>query len=417
MNTFKCITHFLVMLTATLCFSVSTYANPKAEDLFVDADVEERIQSMNSSIDIKYNAEVRKKVRQYTIHQRSASEVLLGRISIYFPLIEGKLRERGMPDDLKYLAVIESGLRPHAKSGVGAAGLWQFMKPTARMYGMKINRTIDERRDPEISTDAALDYLEYLHDKFGDWALAMAAYNCGPGNMRKAIRRANSKDFWKVAKYLPRETRNYVPKFIAMSYLMNYYYSHNLTPQMPDNKVLNTATSKVFDKINFKTLSIKYNLELAMIQLLNPTYIKDYIPSGTGQHRLTLPTDFMIDYLAGKETNESLILYSHVNGKKTDIKSVRKELQINPIPGISNLMTDPTSLPQLPSRLIDKLQELQAYMDYGKKYQYHTLRRKESLMDVAEKHDMDLIKLMEINHFTSHNLPVPGDAIKILAEG
>lgn len=414
MNTIKCITLNLVMLSVSLCLSVTSYAN--AKDLFVDAEVEQRVQSMSSSIDLRYTDEVKKKIKQYTISQRSASEVLLGRISIYFPLIESKLRERGMPDDLKYLAVIESGLIPHAKSRVGAAGLWQFMKPTARMYGMKINRTVDQRRDPEISTDAALDYLQYLYDKYGDWALAMGAYNCGPGNMNKAIRKANSKDFYKVAKYLPRETRGYVPKFIAMSYLMNYYYSHDLTPNMPDNNVLNTSTSRILGKINFKELSAKFQLDLETIQLLNPTYIRDFIPFGP-EHKLTLPTEHMADFLSGVESVEPLILYNHINGKKRMLSAIRDAVYVEVLPSIDMYDANMIPAPNMPDRYNAKSQNGEAYLLSKKKYLYHTLRRRESLLDVAKKHDMELTKLMEINSYTSHNLPAPGDSIKIITEG
>lgn len=414
MNTIKCITLNIVMLSISLCLSVASYAN--AKDLFVDAEVEQRVQSMTSSIDLRYTAEVKKKIKQYTISQRSASEVLLGRISIYFPLIESKLRERGMPDDLKYLAVIESGLIPHAKSGAGAAGLWQFMKPTARMYGMKINRTVDQRRDPEISTEAALDYLQYLYEKYGDWALAMGAYNCGPGNMNRAIRKANSTDFYKVAKYLPRETRGYVPKFIAMSYLMNYYYSHNLTPNMPNSNVLNTATSRVLGKVNFKELSIKFQLDLKTIQLLNPTYIRDFIPNGP-DHKLTLPTDKMADFLSGVESVVPLILYNHINGKKRMLSAIRDAIYVEVLPSIEMYGPTLSTAPNMPRRYNAQINNTEAYQLSDKKYMYHTLRRKESLLDVANKHDMELVKLMEINSYTSHNLPAPGDSIKIIREG
>lgn len=415
MNTIKCITLNIVMLSLSLCFSIASYAN--AEDLFVDAEVEQRVQSMSSSIDLRYTDEVKKKIKQYTVSQRSASEVLLGRISIYFPLIESKLRERGMPDDLKYLAVIESGLRPHAKSRVGAAGLWQFMKPTARMYGMKISRTVDQRRDPEISTDAALDYLKYLYDKYGDWALAMGAYNCGPGNMNKAIRKANSKDFYKLSKYLPRETRNYVPKFIAMSYLMNYYYSHDLTPNMPDNQVLNTATSKVFKKVDFKELSAKFDLELETIQLLNPTFIRNYIPNNS-KYKLTLPSEKMAEFLSGIESEEPLILYSHINGRKRMMNAMREALYIDEVPAL-NIFSgkELKEVPIVPSSYSTAINNDEAYLLSNKKYIFYTLRRKESLLDVANKHDMELTQLMEINSYTSHNLPDVGDAIKIITQG
>lgn len=414
MNTIKCIKLNCALLAVSLCLSVTGYAN--AKDLFVDAEVEQRVQSMTSSIELRYTAEVKKKIKQYTISQRSASEVLLGRISIYFPLIESKLRERGMPDDLKYLAVIESGLIPHAKSGVGAAGLWQFMKPTARMYGMVINSTVDQRRDPEISTEAALDYLQYLHDKYGDWALAMGAYNCGPGNMNRAIRKANSTDFYKVSKYLPRETRGYVPKFIAMSYLMTYYYSHDLTPNMPDNNVLNTATSRVIKKINFKQLSAKYKLDLETIQLLNPTYIRDFIPNGS-EHKLTLPSEKMADFLSGIESVESMVLYSHVNGKKRMLSAIRDAIYVDVLPSLIMDQPSLSAAPIMPIHIGAKMNNAGAYLLSNKKYLYHTLRRKESLMDVAKKHDMKLTELLEINNYTTLKLPAAGDVIKVIAEG
>lgn len=407
MNTFKSINRYGLILALSLCYLISTHAS--GPTTLVDTEVEQRVASMASSIDLKYTEEVKKRIVQYTIQQRETSEVLLGRISLYFPLIEQKLRERGMPDDLKYLAVIESGLRPHARSRTGAAGIWQFMKPTARMFDLKITKTIDQRRDPELSTDAALDYLQYLYDKFGDWALAMAAYNCGPGNMNKAIRKADSNDFWKVSKYLPRETKEYVPKFIAMSYLMNYYYAHDLTPKMPENILLNTATSRVFDKISFKTLSETYNLEMETIQMLNPVFIKDFIPSGS--YTLTLPIDHMMDFISGIETEEPLILYSHVNGRKKMVHEVTRDVLISPIAQLNYFNTQFSKAPILPLRSIN----MTAYdaVTSNRKYRYHTLRKKESLLDIARLHDMDLVQLMEINNFDTNNLPTVGDVIKI----
>lgn len=414
MNTIKCITYRIILFVLCVSFSMSAVANESTA--FVDAEIKQRVQSMSSSIDLVYNAEVKRRIKQYTINQRSASEVLLGRISIYFPLIESKLRERGMPDDLKYLAVIESGLIPHAKSRVGAAGLWQFMKPTARMYDMKINSVIDERRDPEISTDAALDYLQYLYDRFGDWALAMAAYNCGPGNMNKAIRKANSKDFWKISKYLPRETREYVPKFIAMSYLMNYYYSHGLSPQMPSNEVLNTATSKVTKEITFKDLSKKYNINMNTLRLLNPTYIRNYIPRG--EYKLTLPTDHMMAFLAGTQEEQPQILYSHINGKKRLINQLRGQITLEPIPAYTQkYITEHTFTIDRPIRIAQVVLAPDAYTSRDRKYTYHTLRARESLLDVAQQHNMNIVELMEINSFTSHNLPEIGDPILVNPEG
>jgi len=201
-----------------------------------------------------------------------------------------------------------------------------------------------------------------------------------------------------------------------MSYLMNYYYSHDLTPNMPDNDVLNTSTSRVFKKINFNELSTKYNLDLETIRLLNPTYIRNIIPNGP-EHKLTLPSEKMADFLSGVESIEPLILYNHINGKKRLLSAARHAVNIGALPTIQTFSTSYTAEPSLPKRLTTATYNTEAYLLSDKKYMYHTLRRKESLLDVANKHDMDLTKLMEINSFTSHNLPDVGDAIKIITQG
>jgi len=253
------------------------------------------VLSLGSSVDVKYSPEVKKRIKQYIKSQRKTSEILIGRSSLYFPTFERILREKGLPDDLKYLSVVESGLKAAATSRSGAAGLWQFMRPTGRMMGLKITRTVDERRDIEKSTVAAADYLYQLYTKFDDWTLAIAAYNCGPGNMRKAIRKSGGKrNFWEIEKYLPRETRNYVPKFIAMTYVMNYYYDHDLIPVMPDETLINTSRARVFEEINLKKLSTDLDIELATMRILNPSFVRNYIPkSEDGKYYLVLPTDEM----------------------------------------------------------------------------------------------------------------------------
>ncbi|MDF1696583.1 MAG: lytic transglycosylase domain-containing protein [Saprospiraceae bacterium] len=260
-----------------------------------DKTIENRIFSLGSSVDVQYNAEVKRRIKQYTVKQRAMSEILLGRSSIYFPLFEKVFETKGLPEDLKYLSVVESGLRPVATSRSGAAGLWQFMRPTGRMMGLKINRTIDERRDIEKSTAAAADYLLYLYERFDDWTLAIAAYNCGPGNLRKAIRKSGGKrSFWEIKKYLPKETREYVPKFIAISYVMKYYYEHDLVPEIPNEDLINTSSAQVFETINLKKLSKELDIELKVMKTLNPSYIRNYIPkSEDGIYNLVLPTTEM----------------------------------------------------------------------------------------------------------------------------
>ncbi len=264
-------------------------------------EIADRIHSLGSSVEIQYSREVRNRINQYLSRQASMSEVLIGRSKIYFPTFEHILREKGLPTDLKYLSVVESGLKPDATSRSGAAGLWQFMRPTGRMMGLKISRTVDERRDVEKSTAAAADYLLKLYNQFDDWTLAIAAYNCGPGNMRKAIRRSGGKkSFWEIKKYLPKETREYVPKFIAITYVMNYYYEHDLMPEIPNQDLINTSTAKVYESINLKALSRELDLELSMMRTLNPSFIRNVIPkSEDGKYNLVLPTPEM-RIVAGK---------------------------------------------------------------------------------------------------------------------
>jgi len=285
---------YKLILTA-LFLGCTMLLKAEGSDVSMDKTIENRIISLGSSVDVKYNAEVKRRIKQYTVKQRNMFEVLLGRSSIYFPVFENIFHEKGLPQDLKYLSVVESGLRPIATSRSGAAGLWQFMRPTGRMMGLKINRTIDERRDIEKSTKAAADYLLYLYEKFDDWTLAIAAYNCGPGNLRKAIRKSGGKrNFWEIQKYLPRETREYVPKFIAISYVMNYYYEHDLIPDTPDEDLINTSKAQVFEKINLRKLSKELDIELSVLKTLNPSYIRNFIPeSKEGKYDLVLPTPEM----------------------------------------------------------------------------------------------------------------------------
>lgn len=287
----QCKTLLFVLFIGMLA-AQQAHAN-RAESM--DNMIEGRILSLGSSVDVKYSPEVKKRIKQYIKTQRKTSEILLGRSSLYFPTFERILGEKGLPDDLKYLSVVESGLKAAATSRSGAAGLWQFMRPTGRMMGLKITRTVDERRDIEKSTAAAAEYLYQLYTQFDDWTLAIAAYNCGPGNMRKAIRKSGGKrNFWEIEKYLPRETRNYVPKFIAMTYVMNYYYDHDLIPVMPDASLVNTSRARVFEEINLKKLSTDLDIELTTMRILNPSFIRNYIPkSDEGKYYLVLPTPEM----------------------------------------------------------------------------------------------------------------------------
>lgn len=272
-----------------------------------DDVLEERLSNLYSEIDLRLTKDVKKYIVDYTIKYRYAAEDFLGRSSIYFPMFQEKLREKGIPDDIKCLAIVESNLKPNAVSPFGAAGLWQFMKSTGQLYDLNQDKYVDDRRNPEKSTEAAAAFLVDLYHKYGDWTLALAAYNCGPGNVNKAMRRSGKSDYWSIRQYLPRETQQYIPKLIAIIYVTQYYYAHELEPKQPEIDFQNTSSAKVWDGMSFKDISKNSGLDLELIKQLNPQYIRNYIPEHQGKHTLTLPTHELFELAYRDNTQLEII--------------------------------------------------------------------------------------------------------------
>lgn len=237
----------------------------------------------------RFDNVVRSYINTYTVKNRQRTESMLGRSAMYFPMFEKYLEESGLPGELKFLSVVESALDPTAVSRSGAVGLWQFMPATGKDYGLKISSWEDQRRDPHLSTAAALKYLKRLHDRFGSWELALAAYNGGPGRVNRAIRRGRSKNFWTIRKYLPRETRNYVPAFIAATYIMHYYDTHNLHPRYPEKELQNTDRTMVYRQISFQEIANITGLREQTVARLNPSYLRRTIPARMNGCSLILP--------------------------------------------------------------------------------------------------------------------------------
>ncbi len=254
----------------------------------------ERINKMTSEVvPPRYDMVVKSYLTTYTIKKRDKAENILGKQIIYFPLFEDKFKKAGLPLDLKYLSVVESALDPKAVSRVGATGLWQFMPSTGKYFGLEINNMVDERSDPKRSTDAAIVYLSKLYERFGNWELAIAAYNSGGGRVSRAIKRSRSKNFWKVRRFLPRETRNYVPAFIAATYLIKHYEEHELNPRYPNLDMQLTQTMSVYDQITFYEIAQVTGLPLDMIEALNPAYLQGIIPAQQKGYFVTLPKRVM----------------------------------------------------------------------------------------------------------------------------
>jgi len=234
-----------------------------------------------SPFDLVYNRRTDAFIKLYVVKRRKQTARLLGLQHQYFPMMEELLAKYEMPFELKYLAVIESGLNPKARSHAGAVGLWQFMYATGKMFGLNQNSYMDERMDPIKSTDAALQYLKYLYGIYHKWDLALAAYNCGPGNVNRAMRRSGTSDgnYWDLYPYLPRETRGYVPAFIAVNYVMNNPSAHNIYPVMPKATYFELDTVQVKQAISFEQLSQNLNIPVEDIAYFNPSYKLNYIPA------------------------------------------------------------------------------------------------------------------------------------------
>lgn len=279
---------------------------PSFDYASIEAEVKTRIENMPCLVEPKYNSVVKAYVSSYLIRNRANSERILGRAILYFPLFEKYLNEKGLPDGLKYLAVVESALNPKAVSRVGATGLWQFMESTGKVYGLYVTPTHDDRSDPEKSTIAAVDHLTDLYERFGRWELALAAYNSGAGRVSRAIKRARSQNFWKIQRYLPKETRNYVPAFIAASYVMQYYHHHELNPSYPSLDLQLTERIMVKDYISFFRVAQITGLPLEIIELLNPAYSRGFIPENETGLPIVLPKRVMPalqDFLALQGAN------------------------------------------------------------------------------------------------------------------
>jgi len=234
----------------------------------------------------------------YTNRKPKQVAVMLGLANYYFPMFEESLAKYGLPMELKYLPIIESALNPGANSSASAVGLWQFMYPTGKMYKLEISTFVDERRDPLKATDAAVRYLRDLYNIYNDWHLVIAAYNCGPGNVNKAIKRSgNARDYWKIYYNLPKETRGYVPAFIAANYVMNFYQNHNIYPLLPTFPII-TDTIMVNEYLHFDQISEVIGMSMAQIRTLNPQYRRDIIPaSKVKAYSLVLPQDEISAYL------------------------------------------------------------------------------------------------------------------------
>jgi membrane-bound lytic murein transglycosylase D len=284
-----------MLIAISLCFSLDTQAKTSTNETELDeAEIIRRLHLMeNRVVKPRYDPVVMSYLKTYLVKGREGTELMLGRRFIYFPLFQDVLFQNDLPEELKALSLVESALHNRAISRVGAMGLWQFMAPTARAYGLQVDANIDERRDTRRSTEAAAAYLKDLYKQFSNWELAIAAYNSGGGRVIRALKRGRGTTYWSIRGDLPRETANYVPAFIAASYLLEHFEKHGLSPKFPAEELLLTTSILVHQELSFEQVEKLTGVSMETIDFLNPAFSRKAIPASAKGYYLTLPSKVM----------------------------------------------------------------------------------------------------------------------------
>lgn len=410
------------------------------------ADVKKRLQLLDSvtPLPLLYNKPTEQILNFYLEKRRGMLSRVLGLSELYYPLFEEELLKNNMPVELKHLAVVESALVNVIKSRVGATGLWQFMYNTGKYLGMQIDSYVDERCDPIASTKMAIKYLKYLHGLYDDWYMALAAYNAGPGNVNKAIRRSGGKkSFWEIYDYLPRETRSYVPAFVAVNYLMNYPVEHNIRPIPAKYTFLEIDTVQVNSAVGFDQISDVLCISVEELQFLNPQYKQDYIPTNTlsgKKYALSLPYHLIGEFVVNETSiynydvnwyiDSSMMdtividsIFTHVIQSGESLGSIANKYSIS----LFDLKTDNniqsnTIHPgqklkvRIKKIIVNDLKRNEDKKDIEEEeYEYYTIKRGDSLSEIADAFKgVTLKSLMKLNNIDEgEEMLLPGKVIKL----
>ena len=345
----------------------------KPDEEVSDEEITRRLAAIPTTIELPFNSIVRAYIDAYTKKNRSLVENMLGMSLYYMPIFEQALEREGLPMELKYLPVIESAMNPDAVSRSGATGLWQLMLPTARGFGMEVNTLVDERRDPVASSAIAAKLLRQLYDIYHDWSLAIAAYNCGPGNINKALRRCNAekKDFWAIYPYLPKQTRGYLPGFIAATYVMTYYKRHNISPALAKKPIL-TDSVHVNRRVHFQQIADVLQIPVEELKVLNPQYRQECIPGDLRPYPLVLPTNQTYAYIMSEDA-----ICAH------DADRYARRLTVEPSTGDT---ADETAADDRDGEWVTTEKTL-----------YHKVKKGETMSSIAKKYGVSLWSLKHAN--------------------
>jgi len=350
-----------------------------------DSVIIDRLQRMPTVMEMPFNEVVRKYIDLYTGNLRERVAYMVSAANFYMPIFEEALEAYGLPIELKYLPIIESALDPNATSRAGAAGLWQFMVGTGKLYGLENNSLIDERRDPIKSTWAAVRYLKDLYNIYNDWTLVIAAYNTGPGNINKAISRAGGKkDYWEIYNYLRKETQGYVPSFIAANYVMTYYCKHNICPKEATLPVA-SDTIQVNNRIHLQQIAEVCGIELSALKSLNPQYKQNIIPGDTKLQTLRLPQNYVTAFI---EQQDSIMAYKSnqffKNRRTAAVPATRTTASRSSTSSRSSSTSTAASTSNGPT--------------------YHKIQRGETLGGIAQRYGTTVAKLRSLNGITGSNI-------------
>jgi peptidoglycan lytic transglycosylase D len=412
----------------------------------------------NSPFSLVYNNYVKDFIRLYAKRRKKTTGRMLGLTPIYFPIFEQNLDKYNIPLELKYLAIVESALNPKARSRVGATGLWQFMYPTGKMFGLEVTSYYDERSDVYKSTDAACRYFKHLYKMYNDWDLVLAAYNSGPGNVNKAIRRSGGKtSYWEIRPFLPRETRGYVPAFIAVNYVMNYAAEHNIYPIKPDISCFKVDTVGVKDHLSFAQISESLDIPIEYIEYLNPTYKQNFIPNTGKANTLCLPVEKVGDFLTNEKAiyahktaqdikdsiavsqnkpitsakKGNAIVYRVKSGDVLGAIAQRYHCRVSQIKDWNNLYSDRLKIGQKlyiyakPSYISQNKKKAKVDAEKAKpktssdgKYLYYTIKNGDNLWDIANKYDgVSVEQLQKLNKGVNFKNLKLGTKLKIKSIG
>ena len=344
----------------------------------------ERLSRLPNVMEMPYNNIVQQFIDRYTGSLRHSVSYMLGASNFYTPIFEEALESYGLPLELKYLPVIESALNPMATSHAGAAGLWQFMVATGKQYGLEVNSLVDERRDPVKSSFAAARYLKDLYNIFGDWSLVIAAYNCGPENINKAIHRAGGEaDYWKIYPYLPRETRGYVPAFIAANYVMNYYCEHNICP-MRTQLPAKTDTIVVNKDVHLKQIAEVCGIDIDELRTLNPQYRRDIVNGSNKPSIIRMPATATNTFIANEDS-----IYNY----KADALFTRRSLvEVDNTTNTSSVRKSATKRKSSSRRR------------RRSRVKRVTIRQGDTLSEIAERNHTTVKKLRQLNGIRGNNI-------------